>query len=126
MIIRASAQWTVILSLAFPDGEIIDAGKAPAHQPFIVELPVLVTVTAKPVAAVVVPFIGKPDGNTVVTEGPELLAQPMVDFASPLAHQESVDRLPALEKFRAVPPAAVRRVGEGVVSGVARIPRFLG
>ena len=46
-----------------------------------VELPVLIAVSAKPVAAIVMVFVGKPNGDAVAHEGPQFLDQPVVEFA---------------------------------------------
>lgn len=64
---------------------IVDAGDAAAHQAVGVEFPVLVAVGAIPMAAVVVPFVGKAHGDAVVAKAPELLDQPVVQLALPFA-----------------------------------------
>ena len=64
-------------------------------RPCVVELPVLVAVGAEPVAAVVVPLVGEAHRDAVVGEGPELLDQPVVELARPLALQERDDRVAA-------------------------------
>src|SRR5262245_35202631 len=92
----------------------------------LIELPVLVTVTAEPIAAVVVPFIGKAHGNAVVAKRPELLDQPVVELTAPLTLEKSFDRLATLEELGAVSPAAVDCVGERNAGGIARIPCILG
>ena len=55
--------------------QIVNAGDAQAHQAVGVELPVLVAMAAKPLAAVIVPFIGEPHRDAVLAKGPELLDQ---------------------------------------------------
>src|SRR5688500_20195272 len=49
----------VILAVGFFDGNVVDAGVAQAHQPVLVELPILVAVRAVPVVGVVVPLVGE-------------------------------------------------------------------
>ena len=66
--------------------------KRAAIRPSRVELPVLVAVGAEPLAGVVVPLVGEAHGDAVVGEGPELLDQPVVELALPLAGQEGDDR----------------------------------
>jgi hypothetical protein len=50
------------------DGQVVDAGNPAPHHAQIVELPVLVAVAAEPIAAVIVPFVDKPDGDAVAGE----------------------------------------------------------
>src|ERR1700742_1946185 len=97
----------VIFAVAVLDRQIVDAGDPKPHQPFIVKFPVLVAVTSKPAAAVVVPFIGEAHRDAVIVEGPYLLDQPVVEFAIPFTRQECLDGLASLQKLRPVAPAAV-------------------
>src|SRR6187397_261160 len=126
VVVGAPAERPVILALALLDGEVVDAGDAPPHQAVLVELPVLVTVAAKPVAAVVVPFVGEAHRDAVVAERPDLLDQAVVELAVPLARQERFDGGAALQKLRAIAPAAVGRIRERDARGIARVPRVLG
>src|SRR5579872_7488732 len=57
------------------DRDVVDRGLAAAHQAVLVELPLLVAVGAKPVAAGVVPFVLKPHRDAVAVERPEILDQ---------------------------------------------------
>src|SRR4051794_18715690 len=107
MAVGPPTQRPVIFAVALPDRQIVDAGDPKPHQPFIVELPVLVAVTSKPAAAVVVPFIGKAHRDPVVVERPYLLDQPVIEFAVPFARQERLDCFAPLQEFRAVTPPAV-------------------
>jgi hypothetical protein len=126
MLVGAAAERPVVFALAFLDRKIVDAGDAKAHQAVLVELPVLVAVAAKPVAAVVVPFIGEAHGDAVVAEGPDFLDQAVVELAVPLTRQERLNGLATLKELGAVPPAAVGRVRERNASRIARVPRVLG
>src|SRR4029077_19832550 len=94
--VGTAAQRPVIFALALIDRQIVDAGDAQAHQALLVEFPVFVAVAAKPVAAVVVPFIGEAHSDAVLSKGPDLLDQSVVEFALPLARQEGSDRVAAL------------------------------
>ena len=72
------------------------------------------------------PFVGEAHGDAVVAKGPDFLDEAVVELAVPLARQECLDRLAALQKLRAVAPAAVGRIGERDASGIARIPGVFG
>src|ERR1700760_1030499 len=111
MVVGPPAQRPVIFAVAGLDRQIVDAGDPKPHQPFVVELPVLVAVTSKPAAAVVMPFIGEAHRDAVIMEGPYFLDQPVVEFAIPFARQERFDGLAALQELRTVTPAAVGGVG---------------
>jgi hypothetical protein len=112
MVIGSPAERPGIFSFALLDRNIIDARDAKAHQAMLVEFPVLVAIAAKPVSAVIVPFIGKADGNAIPIEGPEFLDQPVVELAVPLSRQKGFDRLAPLQEFGAVAPPTVGGVGE--------------
>src|SRR6516164_7476705 len=121
MIVGTAAERPMILALALLDWQVVDAGDAQTHQPVLVEFPVLVAVAAKPVAAVVVPFIGKAHGNAVLAKGPDFLDQAVVELAAPLAGQKGLDRRAPVQKLRAVAPVAVSGIGECHASGIARV-----
>src|SRR5580692_3761627 len=84
VVVRTTAQGPMIFALAFRYGQIVDAGDTQPHQAVFVELPVLVAVAAKPMAAVVVPLIGETHGDPVFAKGPNFLDEPVVEFARPL------------------------------------------
>src|SRR5215470_11483881 len=126
MIIRPATKWPMVFAITFFDREIIDAGDPPPHQTFRVELPVLVSVAAKPVTGIIVPFIGKAHGDPVVAEGPYFLNQPIIELAIPFAGEECLNFLAPMNEFRAVSPNAVGGIGECHASGVAGIPGVLG
>jgi len=86
----------VVFAVALFDRQIVDTGDAQAHQAMLVEFPVLVSVAAEPVAAIIVPFIRKADGDAVLSKGPDLLDQAVVEFALPFARQECFDGVAAL------------------------------
>src|SRR5208337_1964441 len=126
MIVRAAAKRPVVLALALLDRQIVDAGDAQTHQPVLVEFPVLIAVAAEPEAAVIMPLIGEAHGDTIIAKSPEFLDQAVVELAIPLARQERLDGLAALEELRAIAPAAVFRIGKRHARGIARVPRILG
>src|SRR5262249_3719306 len=124
--IRPPPERPVVLALRLPDGKVVDAGQAEPHQALVVELPVLVAVRAEPVVGIVVPLIGETNGDPASLEGPQLLDQPIVELAVPLAGEEADDLLAPVEELRAIPPARVGRVGLGHLLGIARVPGILG
>src|SRR5712672_691387 len=93
------------------------------HQTVLVELPIFVAVAAEPVAAIVVPFAGEAHGDAVLPKCPELLDQPVVELATPLARQERLDFIAALQKLDAIAPATIRRVSQRHSRAIARVPR---
>src|SRR5215471_4068733 len=126
MIVRATAERPMVFALALLDRKVVDAGDAKPHQAVLIELPVLVAVTAEPAPAVVMPLIGEAHRDAVLPKRPDFLDQAVVKFTGPLACQECDDLLTAVQEFGAVSPTAVGCVGEGDPSGIARIPRILG
>ncbi len=80
------------LALCFADRQVIDGGDAPLHEALDIEFPVLVPVGAKPLARIIVPLVGEAHGDALCGEGPDLLDQPVVQFARPLAREELLDR----------------------------------
>jgi hypothetical protein len=99
MIIGAAAKRPMILALALLDRKVVDAGDAQPHQAMRVELPILVTVAAEPVSAVVVRLVGEAHGDAVAMERPELLDQAIVELPVPLARQERLDGLAPLQEL---------------------------
>src|ERR1700730_12269906 len=85
VIVGAAAERPVVFALALFDRQIVDAGDAQTHQAMFVEFPVLDAIAAEPVAAVVVPLIGKAYGDAVLSIGPDLLDQAVIEFALPFA-----------------------------------------
>ena len=75
MIVRPAPQRPVILAFAFFDRQVIDARDAQTHQPVLIELPVLVAIAAKPIAAIIVPFVGEANRDSVLAECPNFLDQ---------------------------------------------------
>src|SRR5262249_45224980 len=126
MIIRPATEWPVVFALTVFDREIIDAGDPPPHQAFRVELPILVSVAAKPVTGIIVPFIGKAHGDPIVAESPHLLNQSVIELAIPLAREERLDLLAPMNELGTVSRNAVGGIGESYAGRVAGIPGVLG
>lgn len=59
------------LAITFDNRNVIDARLAAPHQAVLIEFPQVVTVTAMPVAASVVPLVLKSHRNPVVGECPQ-------------------------------------------------------
>src|SRR5271169_3984938 len=125
MIVGTAAERPEKPAVGLLDPQIVDAGDAPAHFAGLVEFPVLVAVAAEPMAAVVVPLIGKTHRNAIVAERPQFLDQAIIEFAVPLARQERHDGVAALQELHAVAPAAVGRIGERHLGRIARVPGIL-
>ena len=73
MIVGTAAERPVIFSLAFLDREIVDASNTQPHQAVLVKLPIFVAIAAKPATTVVVPLVGKANGDAIVAESPNFL-----------------------------------------------------
>ena len=115
----------MIFPLALPDGQIIDAGDPDAHQTVLVELPIFIAIAAEPVTAIVAPFVGEAHGDTVLPKCPEFFDQAVVELATPLARQERLDFIAALQKLDAIAPATIRRVSQRHLRGITRISCIL-
>jgi hypothetical protein len=122
MIVRPAPQWPVVFPLGLADRGVINAGDAEAHETVLVKFPILIAIGAEPVSGIIVPFVGKSHGDTIFAEGPKLLDQAIAQFLVPFAGQELHDRVASLQKFRAIAPYAVRRVGESHPLGIACVP----
>ena len=62
-----------------------------SHQAGFGEFPILVVVAAKPIAAVIVPFIGETNRDAVLAKRLHLLDEPVIEFTLPFAGQEGFD-----------------------------------
>src|SRR5207244_288643 len=103
----------------------VDAGVAMQHQTLLVEPPVLIAVSTKPVAGIVVVFVGETHCDPVVGERPEFLNQAIVEFAIPLTYKKFYDLVAPFEDFGAITPFAVNSIGERQSLGIARVPPVL-
>jgi len=126
MIVGPATQRPVILAFAFFDWQVIDARDAQTHQPVLIELPVLVAIAAKPIAAIIVPFVGEANRDSVLAKRPNLLDQAVIELAIPLARQKCFDFRSTVDKLGAITPATVRRVGERDPGRIARVPCIFG
>src|ERR1700731_3653032 len=104
MIIRTAPQSPVIFALRLLDWQIVDASEPRAHESVLIELPIFIAIRSKPIAGVIVPFIGKAHCDTVSLERPKLFDQAIVQLFGPFASEKRDDVLPSVHKFRAVSP----------------------
>src|ERR1700730_5213645 len=126
MAVGATAERPVVFSVALLDRKIIDARDTQAHQAKVVKFPVLVAIAAEPIPAVIVPFIGKADGDPIRVEGPHCFNQPVVQFADPFSRQKCFNRLASLQEFGTVSPPAIGGICERDARWVTRVPGILG
>src|SRR5580700_2842003 len=105
MIIRTSPYCPMVLALGLLDWQIVDRSKPQAHQPVLIELPILIAIRAKPIPGVIVPFIGKAYGDTVSLERPKLFDQSILQLLRPFTSEKRDDFFRSVHKFRAVSPA---------------------
>src|SRR5262249_48915674 len=116
----------VKFSIAGLDRQIIDRGKPTPHQPLRVELPILIAVGAKPVARIIMPFVGKAHRNAILGKRPQLLDQTVLELLGPFTGEKGNDGRPSLKELRAVAPYAVYSVGERHLFRIATVPAILG
>ena len=60
--------------------------------------------------------------NAILAKGPDLLDQPIIELARPLACQESFYFGASLDELGTVPPVGVYRVSQRYLLGIARVP----
>src|SRR5258708_9828339 len=101
MIIRTAPQSPVIFALRLLDWQIVDASEPRAHESVLIELPIFIAIGSKPIAGVIVTFIGKAHCDTVSLERPKLFDQPIIHLSSPFAYEKRGDLLPPVHEFRA-------------------------
>jgi hypothetical protein len=116
-----------VKATVFPaDRQVVNAGVSLAHQADIIELPVLVAERSEPIAAVVMPFICKPDGNPVAVERSQLLDETVVELPPPLCCKKSDNSLPAIDELGAVTPLTINCVSQRDLARVPAIPPIFG
>ena len=120
----AAAPGPVETSVGFRDCDVIDACFPTAHQTARRELPLLVSVTAKPRAARIMPFVSEPYGDPIVGKCPYFFDEAVLSFGFPLAREERDDRCPPGEKLRAISPATLLGICAGDALGIATVPRI--
>src|SRR5258708_33642790 len=106
MIVGAAAQRPTIFAVFLADRQIIDRRMAGGCQAVLVELPVLIAVRTKPVARIVMPFVGEADGDAIVSRRPQFLDQAVIKLACPFTPKKCDDLLSADQEVRPVAPSA--------------------
>src|SRR5580698_4951576 len=122
MAIRPASEWPVILTFRLLDREIIDARVAVMHHTIFVELPVLVSVRPKPIAGIIVPFIGETNSNTCAVKRPQLLDESIVQFTPPFACEKLLDFLSAGHKLRPITPVTIDGISQTNFLWISRVP----
>jgi len=122
MIIGASSESPVELSLILSDPEFIDACVSRVHQPFRVEFPILIAVGPKPIARIIVILVGKPDGNPVVQKCPDFLDKSVVQLPDPLPREQRDDLLTPIGELGSISPARIYCVRKRDLFRVSAVP----
>ena len=129
---RADAPAASDTGARFRNRQVVDAGNAHPHQAVLVELPVFVAVAAKPLAAIIVPLVGKAHCDAIFAEGPDFLDEPVIEFADPFAPRNaSMASRPCRNSARlrqrlSVVYASATRAGSRVFQRVLRHAHLLG
>ncbi len=92
------------------------------HLPFGVELPILVAVSAVPLARIVAKFVGEPHSNPTALHRKQFFDQPIFQFALPLAREELNNFPTSMEELGAVAPKAILGVSIRDPFRIARVP----
>ena len=100
------------LAFRFVDGNVVNTGFTATHQAFIVELPVLVSISAEPLAVFVSVFVLEANRDSVGGECPKLFGQPVFQFVVPLVGKELANGVAAGYKLAAIAPLAVDGIGQ--------------
>src|SRR5215472_8084957 len=122
VIVRPPPQRPMVFPVGFIDRQIVDRSETPLHHAGRIEFPVLVSVRAEPIAAVVMPFISKPHGDAIVVEGPEFFDQPVIELLVPFACEKGDDFGPPVDEFRAVSPPAILGISQSNPLRVPAVP----
>src|SRR6201987_6543062 len=112
MIIGPPPERPVVFPVGLVDRQIVDRSEAPLHHAGSIEFPILVTVRAEPVAAVVMPLVGEPPGNSVVGESPEFFDQAVIELLVPFTGQKGDDLGAPIDEFRPVSPPAILGISQ--------------
>jgi hypothetical protein len=112
---------SAIPAFGFLNRIIFGAHVPAAHQPIVVELPMLITLSAEPLAVCIMLFVFETERNPIPDEAPQLLHQLVIQFP----FEKNVDRLPALEELRAIAPFGIFAIDLRDVFGVAARPARL-
>src|SRR5262245_27173487 len=100
--------WTTLgtvptnFTLPLRDRQVIDRGISAAHQTIALELPIFVSVRAKPISRIVMPFVREAHRNAVSFERPEFLDQAVLEFLVPFPCEKLDDGRATFDELRPV------------------------
>src|SRR4051812_20394949 len=106
MVVGSPSQRPVKFAVSLGNGMFVDACDTQTHQAVGVELPILVTISAKPLPAVVMVFIGEANRDAIVGKCPQFFDEPIVQLARPLAGKKGLYGISAGQEFSAISPLA--------------------
>jgi hypothetical protein len=125
MIVGTSPKRPMELPFGFRDWEFVDAGMPRMHQPITIEFPILIPISSKPIAGVIVILVGKTNSNPIIQKGPYLLDQPVVPFSSPLPRQQRYNLLTPIGELGSISPARVHGICKGDLFRISTVPTVL-
>jgi hypothetical protein len=102
----------VVFSVFRPNWKIVERGVPHLRQSKFVDLPILIPVVTKPVACIVVPFVGEAYRDSIVLSRSEVFDRPIIQLMRPFSEKESDDLFSANDEFSSITPPALRTVGE--------------
>lgn len=98
-------------AIFFFNRHTIDRRVALLHQAMLIEEPVFIAMSSKPVTLIVVILITEAHHNEIIGEAPKFLDQAIGLFSIPLALKEGLHFISSFEKSVAVSPGSIRAVG---------------
>src|SRR5262249_30130884 len=107
------------------DPDVVDARLPSLHEAVRCELPQLVPVGAPPLSVDVPRLVPEAHGDAVCAEGPEILAQGVLQLTRPLAGQKRLYLVATGDELITVAPYRVDRVRGSNTSRVAGVPGTL-
>ena len=97
MVVWSASQRPAKLAVRFGDEMFVDARNASPHQPVGFEFPVLVTISAKPLPAIVAEFVGEANSDAIVSKSPQFFDQPIIKLPRPLTGEKGLNGFAAGE-----------------------------
>src|SRR5688572_19307121 len=126
MVVGTPTERPAKLAIRLADGHVVARCEAVLHETVWIELPVLVAIRAIPLVGIVMPLVGEAYRDSIAAECPQLLDQPIVQFAPPFAGEEGDDLFATGRKLGAIAPFAVDRVRQRDTLGITAVPCVLG
>jgi hypothetical protein len=122
VIVGSTSERPAKLTVGFGNRMFVNAGVPNPHQTICGEFPVLVSVSAEPLTAVIMMLVSITDCDAVPCERPQLLDQAVVELLVPFAGQKSLRLSAARHELDAVTPAGIDGVGKCDLGGIAAVP----